>query len=79
MTKEKVYSINIGGNEIKFNLQELAEQAAGSILAQMGETVVLSTVVNGKNEISTLEFFPLTVEYQERYYAAGKILKEKFK
>jgi len=50
----------------------LAKQAAGSVLVQFGETVVLAAVTVSPNT-STLPFFPLTVEYREKQYAAGKI------
>ncbi|HCN98873.1 MAG TPA: polyribonucleotide nucleotidyltransferase, partial [Methylophaga sp.] len=52
---------------------KIARQAGGSIIASLGETSVLVTVVGKKNVNPGQDFFPLTVNYQERTYAAGKI------
>src|SRR6266480_1161008 len=60
------------GRTLKLEAGRLAKQAAGSCLLQFGETVVLATVTVSDN-VSTLPFFPLTVEYREKAYAAGKI------
>jgi polyribonucleotide nucleotidyltransferase len=51
----------------------MARQADGAVLATYGETTVLATVVSMKEPKPGLDFFPLTVNYQERYYAAGRI------
>src|SRR6266571_1256022 len=63
---------NFAGRALKLEAGRLAKQAAGSCLVQFGETVVLATVTVSDN-VSTLPFFPLTVEYREKSYAAGKI------
>jgi len=63
---------NFAGRALKLEAGRLAKQAAGSCLVQFGETVVLATVTVSDN-VSTLPFFPLTVEYREKAYAAGKI------
>ena len=60
------------GRVLKLETGRLAKQAAGSCLLQFGETVVLAAVTVSDN-VSTLPFFPLTVEYREKAYAAGKI------
>ncbi|HWH03161.1 MAG TPA: polyribonucleotide nucleotidyltransferase [Gemmatimonadales bacterium] len=60
------------GRALRLESGRLAKQAAGSCLMQFGETVVLATVTVSDN-VSTLPFFPLTVEYREKSYAAGKI------
>ncbi|MGH8645649.1 MAG: polyribonucleotide nucleotidyltransferase [Gammaproteobacteria bacterium] len=52
---------------------EIARQASGAVVASMGDTVVLVTVVGNKGVQPELDFFPLTVDYMERTYAAGKI------
>src|SRR5947208_15613682 len=57
---------------LKLEAGRLAKQAAGACLLQFGETVVLAAVTVSDN-VSTLPFFPLTVEYREKSYAAGKI------
>ena len=53
--------------------QNLAERASGSCFLQYGDTLVLTTVVMAEQEAKGMGFFPLMVEYEERYYAAGKI------
>ncbi|PJA02520.1 polyribonucleotide nucleotidyltransferase, partial [bacterium (Candidatus Gribaldobacteria) CG_4_10_14_0_2_um_filter_36_18] len=51
----------------------LAEQTSGSVFLQYGETLVLATCVMSDKERESLDFFPLTVNYEEKFYAAGKI------
>src|SRR5881409_1310952 len=63
---------NFAGRALKLEAGRLAKQAAGSCLLQFGETVVLATVTVS-DTVSSLPFFPLTVEYREKTYAAGKI------
>jgi polyribonucleotide nucleotidyltransferase len=65
--------IEIGGQELKIEIRNLAEQANADVLVSYGETMVLATAVMSKEERRGLNFFPLTVDYEERYYAAGKI------
>ena len=60
------------GRPLKMETGRLAKQAAGACLIQFGETVVLATVTVS-DQVSTQSFFPLTVEYREKAYAAGKI------
>src|SRR2546429_1035020 len=60
------------GRRLKLEAGRLAKQAAGACLLQFGETVVLATVTVS-DQVSTQSFFPLTVEYREKAYAAGKI------
>ena len=60
------------GRTLKIESGRLAKQAAGSCLVQFGETVVLAAVTVSEN-IANLPYFPLTVEYREKAYAAGKI------
>jgi polyribonucleotide nucleotidyltransferase len=62
----------VGGKTITIETGRLAKQADGSALVTSGNNVVLVTAVSSKKE-STLDFFPLTVEYQEKFYATGKI------
>jgi polyribonucleotide nucleotidyltransferase len=62
-----------GGKELKLETGKVARQATGSIVASMGKTVVLCTVVAAKKPKEGVDFFPLTVNYNERFYAAGKI------
>jgi len=70
---EKKFELEIGKRKLIAEIKNLAEQAAGSIFLQYGETLILATAVVSENEVDTREFFPLTVDYEERFYAAGKI------
>ncbi|MDG4785707.1 polyribonucleotide nucleotidyltransferase [Micromonospora sp. WMMD1102] len=64
---------SFGTREITFSTGRLAKQAAGSVLAQLGETVVLSATTAGRQPKEQFDFFPLTVDVEERMYAAGRI------
>src|SRR3569832_2883577 len=66
-------SFERGGRTLTLETGKIARQADGSVLATYGETIVLATVVGAPNPKEGVDFFPLTVNYQERYYAAGKI------
>ena len=72
------YKIKIGEKEMVFNPSNLPEQASGACFLKYGGTMVLSTVCISSYEKEQAEFFPLTVEYEERYYAAGKIKGPRF-
>ncbi len=76
--EKKEYSLEIGGRTLKATFSDLAEQANGSVLVQYGETIVLATVVMGKHKREGVNFFPLTVDYEEKFYAAGAILGGQF-
>ncbi|GAA4924444.1 polyribonucleotide nucleotidyltransferase [Stackebrandtia albiflava] len=62
-----------GRREITFSTGRLARQAAGSVVVQLENTVVLSTTAAGRNPKEHFDFFPLTVDVEERMYAAGRI------
>src|SRR5436853_7723815 len=62
-----------GGRTLTLETGKIARQADGAVVATYGETVVLATVVGAATPREGVDFFPLTVNYQERYYAAGKI------
>jgi polyribonucleotide nucleotidyltransferase len=62
-----------GGRLLTLETGKIARQADGAVLATYGETVVLATVVSAKEPKPGQDFFPLTVNYQEKTYAAGKI------
>ncbi|MCA9752904.1 MAG: polyribonucleotide nucleotidyltransferase, partial [Gemmatimonadetes bacterium] len=66
-------SIQVGGRELSIETGRIAKQAAGAVLVQYGETVVLVTAQADTKEDVTKDFLPLTVEYREKFYAAGKI------
>src|SRR5919198_4969978 len=63
----------VGGRELIFETGELAGQANGSVLVTYGETVVLATAVASEVPREGIDFFPLTVDVEEKLYAAGKI------
>ena len=65
--------IEIEGKKIVLETGKIARQADGAIIATCGETVVIATVVGAKKVNEEIDYFPLSVNYQEKYYAAGKI------
>ncbi len=62
-----------GGRKLVLETGKIARQATGAVMATYGETMVLATVVGAKEAKPDQDFFPLTVNYQEKYYATGKI------
>ena len=66
-------SIPYGRNTLTLETGEIARQAGGAVLASLGDSVVLVTVVAAKQSKPGQDFFPLTVDYQEKTYAAGRI------
>ncbi len=62
-----------GNQTVKLETGEIARQATGAVMVSMGDTIVLVTCVAQKQALPGQDFFPLTVNYQERTYAAGKI------
>jgi polyribonucleotide nucleotidyltransferase len=65
--------LDLGGKKLTLETGRIARQADGAIIATLGETVVISTVVGRKKVNPDTDYFPLQVNYQEKYYAAGKI------
>ena len=65
--------IEFAGKKLTLETGKIARQADGAIIASLGETVVLATVVGAKKINPDIDYFPLSVNYQEKYYAAGKI------
>ena len=65
--------LNWGGRKLVLETGKLARQAAGAVVATYGKTVVVATVCAAKEVKADQDFFPLTVNYQEKYYATGKI------
>ncbi|MGB9726585.1 MAG: polyribonucleotide nucleotidyltransferase [Minisyncoccia bacterium] len=74
----KKYELKFGNQNLEIEFSNLAEQANGSVLVKLGETCVLANVVMGQNDRLDLDFFPLLVDYEEKYYAAGKIYGSRF-
>ncbi|HWK80284.1 MAG TPA: polyribonucleotide nucleotidyltransferase [Thermomicrobiales bacterium] len=73
LEKIKTVSMPVGTETLSLETGRLAEQAGGAVVVQLGNSIVLSTVVGDKKPKEDLPFFPLTVDYEERMYAAGKI------
>lgn len=73
MDQEKVYSVMVGETPLVFKTGRIAKQANGAVMASQGETVILSTACMTDEVRTGIDFFPLVVDYEERYYAAGKI------
>ena len=68
-----VEEIQWGGRTLRLETGRMARQADGAVLVTYGETTVLATAVAARSEKPGIDFFPLTVNYQEKAYAAGKI------
>ncbi len=66
-------SVEIGGQELSFETGKLAKQADGAVIVRCGETMVLATAQGRMEAREGADFFPLTVDVEERMYAAGKI------
>ncbi len=71
--KKKVFKLDFYGREIIVEHGELAKQATGSVLVRYNDTVVLTAAVMSKTANLLSDFFPLTVNYQEKLYSVGKI------
>lgn len=72
MSEKHVYSFELAGRPLTFEMGELAKQANASVLVRYGDTVVLTAAVASK-EPKDIDFFPLTIGYEERLYAVGKV------
>jgi polyribonucleotide nucleotidyltransferase len=71
--REATVSVDVGGQEIVFETGKLAKQADGAVLVRSGDTMILATAVGRPDARADADFFPLTVDVEERMYAAGKI------
>lgn len=76
--KRKEYTIEVGGKKIVAEFNDLAENANGSVLLRSGETAVLVTAVMADEDDTEVDYLPLTVDYEERFYAVGAILGSSF-
>ena len=65
--------LKVNGKKLTLETGKVARQADGAIIATLGETVVIATAVGAKKLNDGQDYFPLSVNYQEKYYAAGKI------
>ncbi|MSO95557.1 MAG: polyribonucleotide nucleotidyltransferase [Thermoleophilia bacterium] len=71
--RQATVSIEIGGREITFETGKLAKQADGAVVVRSGDTMILATAVGRQEARADADFFPLTIDVEERMYAAGKI------
>lgn len=76
--EKKSYSLDIGGKELIAEFTDLTNQAHGSVILRYGETAILVTAVMGDEERTGMNYFPLSVEFEEKFYAAGQILGSRF-
>jgi len=76
--EQKKWSLQIGGRILEVETGLLAGQANGSVTVRYGDTVVLATAVMSKGASKISGYFPLMVDFEERYYAAGKIKGSRF-
>jgi polyribonucleotide nucleotidyltransferase len=76
--KTKTFSTEFGGKELVVEFNDMVEQAHGSCLVRYGDTVVLATAIMSKKAKEGTDFFPLSVDFEEKFYATGKILGSRF-
>ena len=71
--RQATVSVEIGGQEITFETGKVAKQADGAVVVRSGDTMILATAVGRQEARPDADFFPLTIDVEERMYAAGKI------
>jgi polyribonucleotide nucleotidyltransferase len=76
--QKKTYSIEIGGKPLVAEFTDLAERANGSVLIRYGNTIILATAVMAEKDKPGGDYLPLTVDYEEKFYASGQILGSRF-
>src|SRR4030042_3195013 len=72
------HKLEIAGKTFFINLENLAEQANGAVFVRHNDTLVMATATMAPKDIEGQDFFPLTVYFEEKFYAAGKILGSRF-
>jgi polyribonucleotide nucleotidyltransferase len=77
MKNKKEFTIEIAGKPLTVEVSSLAEQANAAVLVKYGETVILATAVMGRKDVE-LDYLPLKVDYEEKFYAAGKIIGSRY-
>ena len=70
---ERIFKTDLAGRELSVSIGKYAEQANGACFVRYGDTVLLVTATSSKTPREGIDFFPLSVDYEEKYYAAGKI------
>lgn len=78
MSEQKKWSLEVAGRELVVETGRLAKQSGGAVTVRYGDTQVLATAVMSKDKSGIMGYFPLMVDYEERYYAAGKIKGSRF-
>jgi len=74
----KFYETEFGGKKLRVEISDLADQANGSVMVRYGETAIFATAVMSSQTRDGLDYFPLSVDYEEKFYAAGRILGGRF-
>src|SRR3989338_4609872 len=74
----KKFTTEFSGKELTVEFTDLAEQAHGSAMVRLGDTVVFATAVMSQEKREGIDYFPLSVDFEERFYAAGKILGSRY-
>ncbi len=77
-SQEGTVTVTVQGKKLSISTGELARQAGGSVLVQYGDTIVLGTATMGRPLSPDGDFLPLLVDYEEKFYAAGKIKGSRF-
>ena len=77
MLNKQEFQVEVAGKPFKLTISQMANQANAAVIGQYGDTSVLATVVMGDKD-RALDYFPLVVDYEERFYAAGKIIGSRF-
>ncbi len=78
LTEKRTYSTNFLGRKLTLTFNFLAEQASAAVVVSYGESVLLTTIVVSNKVREGIDYFPLTVDFEERSYAAGRIKKSRF-
>ena len=76
--QKKIFLTKLGDKNLIAEFNDLTTNTNGSVIISYGETVILVTAVMGKNENNGASYFPLSVEFEEKFYAAGQILGSRF-
>ena len=79
LPKDKSYTLELGDQPLVIKTGELAQQANASVICQMGDTVCMSNCTISSKEREGVDFLPLQVVYQEKYYAGGSIAGSRFR
>jgi hypothetical protein len=73
MSEERKFSAQLGDHTVSLSTGKIMTQAGGTVLVQSGETVLLAAATMSPTPRAGIDFFPLTVDFEERLYAAGRI------